>query len=50
MVMRSPCAGEALDPPLLKIPNTLSLSLARGGDHFETFCLPQATMRSQLES
>jgi hypothetical protein len=29
MVMRSPCAGDALDPPLWRIPNTeLSLSLS----------------------
>jgi hypothetical protein len=45
MVMPSHCAGDALDPPLWNIPNTpISLSLARVGDHFETFCLPHATV------
>ncbi len=29
VVMRSPCAGAALDPPLLIVPNKLSLSLSK---------------------
>ena len=37
MVMRSPCAGDALDPPLWKIPNkALSLSLSLS---LNTWCL-----------
>ena len=44
MVMRSPCAGDALDPPLWKVPNkALSFSLG-----WQVTCVPPAPYATSL--